>query len=176
MCTLLIRPGRLVRSAIVLKPSTLLRLHRALIERKYCRLFSSSMVRRKPGPKGPSREVIAAVVDMKRRNPTWLCQERVRGARCCTGDEGGPFGAGFQEQASNSRELLPSNGGGGERSRRRRDSRVMCGLERRAQANHRQRPRKDFTTGIKTGASQVLREEHGGYLVTGHAVSGVQVA
>jgi hypothetical protein len=73
---------------------------------------------------------------MKRRNPTWLCQERARGARCCTRDEGGPFGAGLQEQASNSRELLPSNGGGGERSRKRRDSRVMCGLERRAQANH----------------------------------------
>src|SRR6202163_3696038 len=73
VCTLLIRPGRLVRSAIVLKPSTLLRLHRALIGRKYRRLFSSSTVRRKPGPKGPSQEVIAAVVDMKRRNPTWGC-------------------------------------------------------------------------------------------------------
>src|SRR5438552_10560969 len=73
VCTLLIRPGRLVRSAIVPKPSTLLRLHRALIGRKYRRLFSSSTVRRKPGPKGPSQEVIAAVVDMKRRNPTWGC-------------------------------------------------------------------------------------------------------
>src|ERR1700681_1591002 len=73
VCTLLIRPGRLVRSAIVLKPSTLLRLHRALIGRKYRRLFSSSTARRKPGPKGPSQEVIAAVVDMKRRNPTWGC-------------------------------------------------------------------------------------------------------
>jgi hypothetical protein len=30
-------------------------------------------VRKKPGPKGPSREVIAAVVDMKQRNPTWGC-------------------------------------------------------------------------------------------------------
>ena len=27
----------------------------------------------KPGPKGPSQEVVAAVVDMKRRNPTWGC-------------------------------------------------------------------------------------------------------
>ncbi len=27
----------------------------------------------KPGPKGPTQEVIAAVVDMKRRNPTWGC-------------------------------------------------------------------------------------------------------
>ena len=27
----------------------------------------------KPGPKGPSQEVIAAVVDMKQRNPSWGC-------------------------------------------------------------------------------------------------------
>src|SRR2546430_3131168 len=73
VCTLLIRPGRLVRSAIVPKPSTLLRLHRALIGRKYRRLFSST-VPTKPGPKGPSQDVIAAVVDMKGRNPTWGCR------------------------------------------------------------------------------------------------------
>ena len=73
VCTLLMRPSRLVRVAIVLKPSTLLRLHRALTSRTYRRLFSST-VRKKPGPKGPSREVIAAVVDMKQRNPTWGCR------------------------------------------------------------------------------------------------------
>ncbi len=72
VCTLLMRPSRLIRAAIVLKPSTLLRLHRALTTRKYRRLFSST-VPKKPGPKGPSREVIAAVVDMKQRNPTWGC-------------------------------------------------------------------------------------------------------
>src|ERR1700694_3970734 len=54
VCTLLMRPSRLVRAAIVLKPSTLLYLHRALTTRKYRRLFSST-VRKKPGPKGPSR-------------------------------------------------------------------------------------------------------------------------
>jgi len=36
------------------------------------------------------------------------------GARCCTRDEGGPFGVGLQEQAPNNRKLLSSNGGGGE--------------------------------------------------------------
>src|SRR6266540_3944698 len=66
------RPGRLIRSAIVLKPSTLLRLHRALTKRKY-RLLFSSKVRKKPGPKGPTQEVMAAVLDMKQRNPTWGC-------------------------------------------------------------------------------------------------------
>jgi putative transposase len=71
------RPNRLVRAAIVLKPSTLLRLHRALTNRKYRRLFSSA-VRKKPGPKGPSQEVIAAVVDMKQRNPIWVCPRIAR--------------------------------------------------------------------------------------------------
>src|SRR5215468_3752732 len=67
-CALLIRPGRLIRS----KPSTLLSLHRTLRNRKYRRLFSSRR-RRKPGPKGPSKELIEAVVQTKRRNPTWGC-------------------------------------------------------------------------------------------------------
>jgi hypothetical protein len=77
VCTLFMRPSRLVRAAIVVKPSTLLRLHRALTTRKYRRLFSST-VARKPGPRGPSREVIAAVVDMKRRNPSWGCPRIAR--------------------------------------------------------------------------------------------------
>jgi putative transposase len=72
VCALVMRPGRLIRSAIVLKPSTLLRLHRALKQRKYRLLFSPT-VRRKPGPKGPPPEVIAAIVDMKQRNPSWGC-------------------------------------------------------------------------------------------------------
>src|SRR6267142_7191283 len=45
VCALLMRPSRLIRSAIVLKPSTPLRLHRALTKRKY-RLLFSPMVRR----------------------------------------------------------------------------------------------------------------------------------
>jgi putative transposase len=43
LCVLLIRPGRLIRSAIVIKPSTLLRLHRALTTRKYRLLFSTTV-------------------------------------------------------------------------------------------------------------------------------------
>jgi putative transposase len=72
VCAFLVRPRRLIRCAIVIKPSTLVRLHRALTQRKYRRLFSSK-VPTKPGPKGPTEEIIAAVVDMKRRNPTWGC-------------------------------------------------------------------------------------------------------
>jgi putative transposase len=72
LCAVFIRPGRLIRSAIVFKPSTLLSLHRALVQRKYRRLFGSKEPM-KPGPKGPGQEVIAAVVDMKQRNPSWGC-------------------------------------------------------------------------------------------------------
>jgi hypothetical protein len=74
------------------------------------------------------------------------------GARCCIRDEGGPFGAGLQEQASNSRKLLPSHGGGGERygkgATRLRHVRV-----RETNASEPlMRPRNRSTEGIKTGA------------------------
>src|SRR6266849_4098967 len=71
-CALMIAPPRLIRPAIVLKLSTVLRLHQALRNRKYRRLFSSQQ-RRRPGPRGPRRELIDAVVQMKQRNPTWGC-------------------------------------------------------------------------------------------------------
>src|SRR5437870_5976749 len=72
LMALLVRPTRLLRSAIVLKPSTLLGLHKALSKQKYRVLFSPNR-RRKPGPKGPSAELIRAVVEMKQRNPNWGC-------------------------------------------------------------------------------------------------------
>ena len=55
LLALLVRPTRLRRSAIALKPSTLLALHKAMSERKYRMLFSPKR-RRKPGPKGPSAD------------------------------------------------------------------------------------------------------------------------
>src|SRR2546422_3874917 len=54
LCALFMRPGRLLRSAIVLRPSTLLSLHRALIQRKYRWLFSSKTPT-KPGPRNLAR-------------------------------------------------------------------------------------------------------------------------
>jgi putative transposase len=65
-------PTRLLRSAIVLKPSTLLRLQQVLAKRKYRILFSPKRKRR-PGPQGPNQELIGAVVELKRRNPNWGC-------------------------------------------------------------------------------------------------------
>ncbi len=73
-CTLLVSPRRLGKMAAIVKTSTLLRLHRALVKRKY-RLLYSSGHRRRPGPKGPSRELIDAVVEMKRRNPYFGCRK-----------------------------------------------------------------------------------------------------
>src|SRR4029077_3694743 len=61
LCTLFMRPARVLRSAIVLKPSTLLHLHSVLRRRKYRMLFSPKRGRR-PGPNGPKKELIDAVV------------------------------------------------------------------------------------------------------------------
>ena len=62
---------RVIRSAIVLRPSTILEFHRALRTRKYRWLFSPT--RRRTGPQGPSNALVDAIVDMKRRNPRWGC-------------------------------------------------------------------------------------------------------
>jgi putative transposase len=51
LCTLFMPSARLLRSAIVLKPSTLLYFHHLLKKRKYRMLFSPQR-RRRPGPKG----------------------------------------------------------------------------------------------------------------------------
>src|SRR6267142_489012 len=72
LCILLMRPGRILRSSIVLRASTLLHFHHMLIKRKYRLLFSPKHGRR-PGPKGPAKELIDAVVEIKRRNPSWGC-------------------------------------------------------------------------------------------------------
>jgi len=76
LCTLLMWPAAILRTAIVLKPSTLLHFHRALVKRKYRVLFFAKS-RVKPGPKGPNKVRIDAIVEMKGRNPTWVAGGRV---------------------------------------------------------------------------------------------------
>ena len=51
VCALFMRPARVIRSAIVLKPSTILDFHRILRNRKYRLLFSPTRHGR-TGPKG----------------------------------------------------------------------------------------------------------------------------
>src|SRR5262245_39746067 len=65
--SLFVPAGRVPKLAVILKPRTLLRFHEALKKGKYRWLFSSGGHRR-PGPKGPSQELIDAIVEFKRRN------------------------------------------------------------------------------------------------------------
>ena len=73
LTTLFVSPCRIPKLGALIKPATLFKFHKALMNRKYCLLFSSSSHRRKPGPKGPSAELIAVIVEMKRRNPRFGC-------------------------------------------------------------------------------------------------------
>ena len=73
LTTLFVSPHRIPKLAAVLKPDTLLKFHNALVDQKCRLLFSSSSHRRKPGPKGPSAELVAAIVELKRRNPKSGC-------------------------------------------------------------------------------------------------------
>jgi len=69
-----VSPRRIPKLGALVRPATLLKFHEALVRRKYRRLFSSSPApRRKPGPKGPSAELIAAIIALKRRNPHLGC-------------------------------------------------------------------------------------------------------
>jgi len=67
-----LKRSRIERAAIAVRPSTLFRIHATFVRKKYRDLFSSKP-RRKPGPKGPSSEVIQAVLEFKRRNPWCGC-------------------------------------------------------------------------------------------------------
>ena len=83
-CTLVVSPRRLPRIAVILKTSTLLRLHQTLVKRKYQFLYGTKR-RRRSGPKGPARELIDAVVGMKLRNPHLGCRkiaEQIASAFC----------------------------------------------------------------------------------------------
>ena len=55
--SLFVPASRIHKLAVILKPRTLFRFHEALKKRKYRWLFSSGGHRR-PGPKGPSKELI----------------------------------------------------------------------------------------------------------------------
>ena len=71
--SLFLSSGRIRKIAIGLQPSTLLKFHEALVRRKYHRLFSSGHRLKKPGPKGPSADLIRIIVELKSRNPRFGC-------------------------------------------------------------------------------------------------------
>jgi putative transposase len=70
--SLFVPASRIPELAVILKPRTLLRFHEAFKKRKYRWLFSSGGHRRS-GPKEPSKELIDAIVEFKRRNPRVGC-------------------------------------------------------------------------------------------------------
>ena len=70
--SLFLSPCRIERAAVILRPSTLLKFHEMLKRRKY-RLLYTARRKRKRGPKGPSQELIDAIVELKRRNPRFGC-------------------------------------------------------------------------------------------------------
>jgi putative transposase len=70
--SLFLDPHHIQRAAVIIRPSTLLKFHDILKKRKYRLLYSSGR-QGKPGPKGPSRELIQAIVELKRRNPRFGC-------------------------------------------------------------------------------------------------------
>lgn len=66
-------PKQLAKIAIIIKPSMLIKFHKALIKRKY-RLLFSNQSKRKPGPPGPPQTLINTVLEMKKRNPRFGCR------------------------------------------------------------------------------------------------------
>jgi hypothetical protein len=70
--SLFLSPRHIQRAAVILRTSTLLNFHRLLKQRKYRQLYSANR-KRKPGPEGPSPELIQAIVELKRCNPRFSC-------------------------------------------------------------------------------------------------------
>jgi hypothetical protein len=60
----LIKPSRIDRISVIISASTIFKFHKAIKTRKYSQLFSSRQSARKPGPKGPSQELINAIIEM----------------------------------------------------------------------------------------------------------------
>ena len=64
--TLFLSPHHIRRAAVILKPSTLLSFHDMLKRRKY-RLLYNARRKGKPGPKGPSQELIEAILELNQQ-------------------------------------------------------------------------------------------------------------
>jgi len=63
-----VNENRLKKIAVILKPTTILKFHKALVNRKY-RLLYSNKGNKKPGRKGPDQQLIDLVIEMRRQNP-----------------------------------------------------------------------------------------------------------
>ena len=68
--TSMISLKRLQRIAVIIKPATLLKFHKALVNRKYSLLFSNKSCK-KPGRKGLDQSIIDLILEMRQRNPSY---------------------------------------------------------------------------------------------------------
>ncbi|MDA9983195.1 helix-turn-helix domain-containing protein [Gammaproteobacteria bacterium] len=71
--SLFLNPHRIQQAAVIIRPSTLLNFHNTLKKRKYRLLYSSGR-KAKPGPKGPSRELFPAIIELKQRISRFGCR------------------------------------------------------------------------------------------------------
>ena len=69
---LFLHPRRIQKAAVVLKTATLAKFRRALLSRNYHPLFATRK-NGKPGPKGPSDDLVRMIVEMKKRNTRFGC-------------------------------------------------------------------------------------------------------
>ncbi len=70
LLAMLIGERRLQKVAVILKPATVLAFHKALVKRKYSRLYSNR-TKRVAGRKPRDQVLIDLVIEMKRRNPSF---------------------------------------------------------------------------------------------------------
>ncbi|MEO2175009.1 MAG: helix-turn-helix domain-containing protein, partial [bacterium] len=70
MLATLIGERRLQKVAVIIKPATILAFHKALVKRKYSKLYSNR-AKKTPGSKARDQVMIDLVVQMKRRNPSF---------------------------------------------------------------------------------------------------------
>ena len=70
LLAILIGERRLQKVAVILKPATILTFHKALVKRKYSKLYSNQ-AKKIPGGQARDQILIDLVVEMKRRNPSF---------------------------------------------------------------------------------------------------------
>ncbi|MFT5210495.1 MAG: putative transposase [Flavobacterium sp.] len=70
LLAMLISERRLQKVAVILKPATILAFHKALVKRKYSRLYSNK-TKRTPDRKPQDQTLFDLVIEMKSRNPSF---------------------------------------------------------------------------------------------------------
>ena len=70
LLALFISKWRLQKVVVILKPATIVTFHKALVNRKYSKLYSNK-TKKRPGRKPQNQALIDLVIEMKKRNPSF---------------------------------------------------------------------------------------------------------